>query len=501
MGFPSISGRLLWGAACFSVGIAYPVPTCQAGSCETSGTWASVGGGFKLNPEVRAMVAWTPLGQNPPKLYVGGRFATDQGDNPLNNLAEWDGSEWNAITEMGRDPGVVPIGGGGINSMAIYGGALIVAGEFTLPATMSLPEINLLAAWDGMAWSGFGMDGSSIGVALADSGDLYIAGDVQLPGETGSAWKVARWDGNQWTSLGMPFDFDVVLCLAVFGGELFAGGFDSAASPMDPRSILAKWDGDEWVDVGAGILAESDVQDQVRAMTVFDGSLFVGGVFPPAGGGLLVALVAWNGATWSTLPVDPGVPGNNPGVSHLSVDDEGCDALIISGLIDYVDCATGTPLEEADHIALFEGKRANGDPGCFFAIGEGTSEGGPAIVATIDGQGRRIYVGSALAFNYDGVTVDLFEIGAWDAPCLFGDTIGMDGVSTVDAQSWYLFGDSDRNGLVNFTDILVTFANFSNAYDVCSYRACMSLGDADLDGLVNFSDVLVVLANFSETCP
>lgn len=58
-------------------------------------------------------------------------------------------------------------------------------------------------------------------------------------------------------------------------------------------------------------------------------------------------------------------------------------------------------------------------------------------------------------------------------------------------------GDTNGDGVVNFTDITTVLANFGST----GPADCLSAGDANGDGVVNFTDVTVVLANFGSTCP
>jgi len=65
------------------------------------------------------------------------------------------------------------------------------------------------------------------------------------------------------------------------------------------------------------------------------------------------------------------------------------------------------------------------------------------------------------------------------------------GVLVPDCQ-----GDSNRDGVVDFNDVLATLGAFGAMYPGSS-----GIGDANFDGVVNFFDVLTVLANFLVDCP
>ncbi len=74
-------------------------------------------------------------------------------------------------------------------------------------------------------------------------------------------------------------------------------------------------------------------------------------------------------------------------------------------------------------------------------------------------------------------------------------------LSTPSARSFGVLvpncqGDSNRDGVVNFTDVITSLASFGTLYP-----GSTGVGDANFDGIVNFTDVLIVLGNFGVTCP
>src|SRR5215831_15781333 len=119
-----------------------------------------------------------------PALYAGGSFIA-AGGVEANYVAKWDGAEWS------------PLGGG-------------VAGR---PPAL-LPSVSALAVYD---------DGT--GPALCVGGMFVTAGDV-------GALSIARWDGAQWSALGIGMsgytDRATVIALTVHddgtGASLYAGG-------------------------------------------------------------------------------------------------------------------------------------------------------------------------------------------------------------------------------------------------------------------------------------
>lgn len=89
--------------------------------------------------------------------------------------------------------------------------------------------------------------------------------------------------------------------LAVFHGELYAGGQFSAIGELQTHHI-ARWDGVRWLDVGGGLPSNG----QVHCLYVAGDSLYVGGWFHRVGNTAARNVAVWDGTRWSALGL--GVP-------------------------------------------------------------------------------------------------------------------------------------------------------------------------------------------------
>src|SRR5690606_21347752 len=125
-------------------------------------------------------------------------------------------------------------------------GALIIGGTFT---HVDGVEVNGLARWDGNNWTtvGNGVHGIVTTLALDAAGNLIVGGGFDqvggpLPtGGVGSieARNIARWDGGTWSALGEGVR-GVVASVAVDDiGRIFAGA--------DNTTVTA-WDGRAWTE-------------------------------------------------------------------------------------------------------------------------------------------------------------------------------------------------------------------------------------------------------------
>jgi hypothetical protein len=275
----------------------------------SGGQWQALGGGVArvgctdCAYLVNALARFGDPGQGP--LYAAGAFDV-AGGVAASQIARWTGSEWLA-TGAGVGPGPSSTFPAFVQALAVYGPALYAAGSF---GTAGSAVTNSIARWDGQNWSDVG-GGLQIeptsrvpsinALAVFDDGRglaLYAAGIIDNAGGA-AARNIARWDGASWSAVGGGVGNDVndqVRALAVFddgsGPALYAGG-DFADAGGAPALNIARWNGSRWSALGSG------VDGGVYAMEPFnDGTgpgLFVGGYFTSAGGIGSPNLAKWAG--------------------------------------------------------------------------------------------------------------------------------------------------------------------------------------------------------------
>jgi hypothetical protein len=235
-----------------------------------------------------------------PRLYAGGDF-----DQPVSNLAKWDGSSWS------------PVGGGTdyyVHALAMYddggGPALYVAGSFISLLTGTGGErANRIARWNGSSWSllGSGMNDTVLALVAYDdgSGPALYAGGAFTQADGLQLNHLAKWDGSRWSALGSGVGggtYPAVWTLAVYddghGPALYAGGYFTTAGGASANNI-ARWDGSSWSALGSG------VNYSVVALAVYDDgrgpALYAGGYFTTAGGVAVNRIARWDGSSWSAL--------------------------------------------------------------------------------------------------------------------------------------------------------------------------------------------------------
>lgn len=431
-------------------------------------TWSGVGGG--MNSWVSALAVLDGPSGGVATLCAGGNFTT-AGGTPATCIARWDGTAWSALESglnaavyalapVSDDRGVTVLYAGGlftgagastVNSVAVWEGAewlalgkglnlpvaalaatddrkggdrsLFVGGSFT---SVDRVPARRVARWDGSAWSALGAGMNNLVHALATSAvggeasALYAGGAFTAAGDV-MASRIAKWDGDAWSTLGSGMNSQV-WALAAFdeqsgsGTALYAGGqFTIAGGIMASR--IARWDGASWSALGAGM------NDAVYALATFDDgsgagtALYAGGAFTTAGGVLVNGVAKWDGSSWSPLG-----SGLNGSVYALATFDDGSGdgpALFAGGSFTI---AGGAP---ASRIAKWDGV-------AWSPVGSGVNGDVRALAAVDEGNGPVLYAGGDFTAA-GGVAVE--RIAQWNGTSWVTTSSGMNG--RVDALATF----------------------------------------------------------------
>lgn len=183
---------------------------------------------------------------------------------------------------------------------------------------------------------------SSVNALGSYNGELIAGGLFWLLGDGQPAERLARWDGSMWhpilpgipecdppcTSPGGSQVLTRVDAAAVYNGELYVGGIFTHAGGVSASNI-ARWDGQQFRPVGTiGIhgTASSAEPARVEAMLVHDDKLIVAGNFIWADGVEVRSIASWDGTNWGAFGT--GVGGTNPRIHDVTVYD---GQLIIGG--------------------------------------------------------------------------------------------------------------------------------------------------------------------------
>jgi hypothetical protein len=238
---------------------------------------------------------------------------------------------------------------------------------------------------------------------LGGGAQLFAGGEFQQAGGK-NASRIARWDGNVWSSLGSGVD-DAVRSLSVHddggGAALYVGGQFGSAGGLSANAI-ARWDSSGWSTLGAG-LADPAIVLGITSAPSSGGPprLLVCGDFVQAGSTATGNVAAWDGAGWQALGSSSGVHlwDSVNGVHALaSYEDGGGVALYAGGhLLGAGAAATGTGL------VCWDGSSWTGIP----EMASLTNTAVRALAVFDPGTGPGLYVGRDRG-------VDMWNGNAWD---------------------------------------------------------------------------------------
>ena len=307
---------------------------------------AGPGGGTGTNGTIRALAVFNG------ELIAGGSFS-EAGDAAVDNIARWNGSQWQALATDSPS--------GTVHALAFFQGELIVGGAFQQIGTL---VVNRIARYNGTGWlamtgpNGTGLSQTALALEIFEN-DLYVGGQFWSAGGE-SALNIARWDGSAWHSLEMSGINGVnssIRGMQVFGNHLVLGGDFLEAGDLVANRI-ADWDGSVF-----STLEDADgaaLNNWVWSLLEHDGQLYAGGTFFHAGMVKSARVARWDGQAWSAM-----VDGDGVGpVSRVEAMAIYQGDLIAVGL--FPNLSDATPV---GHIARWDGTQwlplagANGIPG------------------------------------------------------------------------------------------------------------------------------------------
>lgn len=356
-------GEVVYAGGTFSaVNVGNPVPASRIARWH-SGGWSALESGAQ--DSIRTMLI------HDGHVYIAGDFTeieTASGPLEANRIARWDGSSW---TMLGSN------GGNGLNgtvlTLAASGSDIFAGGLFTAANSGNDVAANAVARWDGSQWHAIGNNGGN-GIqgwvfALRTRNNLLYIGGFFFQVNVGSpisANHIVSWNGSDWQILGSAGGNglnNAVGTLALDGNLLYAGGAFTEANAGNPivANRIARWNGSSWQGLGSG--SGNGLNDDVLAIAVSDGSVYVAGAFNQANVGAAVLanhIAHWNGSSWSGLGSDGG--NGLDGVVHTLVIDG--SEVYVGG--DFENANAGSPVAAA-HLARWDGSR-------WTALGSGTND-------------------------------------------------------------------------------------------------------------------------------
>lgn len=212
----------------------------------------------------------------------------------------WSGSRWTAV-----GAGMLyPLGVGTVYSLAVFNNALFAGGDFTV-LTPDNDWYNNVGRLENGSWTTCGNGKGNDGSAMSDyvdflavyGGNLYAGGNFTSAGGDPlypqDAMYIARFDGTQWYPVGGGMN-DKITDMVVYNNQLVVSGYFTTAGGAN-ANYIASWDGTTWSSLGSG------TDGKVTALTVHNGDLYAGGSFSLAGGDSAANVAKWDGHSWSAV--------------------------------------------------------------------------------------------------------------------------------------------------------------------------------------------------------
>lgn len=188
-------------------------------------------------------------------LYVGGNFWADIDGHVEYGILKYEDGVWKSV--YGGTYGAFPF----VYCMEIFQGKLYVGGYFRKQDGNTGNKIMRLGD-DGWEEVGGGIAGiyAYVTEMRVWHDALYVIGNFQAVGNNLPANSIARWDGQQWCSLGGDFGTVGIPRMEIYHDTLYVGG----TFTMDgPRIInFAKWIGGDYV---AGCDGPVGTEEETRA--------------------------------------------------------------------------------------------------------------------------------------------------------------------------------------------------------------------------------------------
>lgn len=408
--------------------------------------------------QINALKVWDD--GNGPALYAAGKFSTINGV-PVGNIAKWDGTAWSAIGDVGN-----PMSAQRINVLEVFddgnGECLYIGGSFA--SVNGDTDMKNLAKWNGTQMlpvvpvgsvvTNFPIDAMTTG-NIGNGHSLFV----------GTSRFVYWTNGGPWTSANANFNNGTTIeALAVFvkGGTpyLYVGGNMSTMAGQ-PAQGIARWNGSAWSWTG-----NFNQFGVVRTLHVHnDGTgpaLYAGGNFTSIPSSSLaanrIARLPQDGtgtANWQALGTGaadiPGCSGCASVWDIATFDDGTGPALYIVGAFTSVNGVT------APHIAKWQGGQwhsvGNGGPG-------GTTPGSLTAYATTitthetcgpltpNNEPALFFGGPFLAVNGES-----------------NDRLGMYQGCPTDPNS--APGDLNHDGVVDVLDLLILLSSWGDCASIC----------------------------------
>jgi hypothetical protein len=224
----------------------------------------------------------------------------------------------------------------------------------------------------------------------SEGDDLYLAGDFYGFDSISDVANIIHYNRatGQWYALNYGTSNEV-RALAVHNGKLYVGGyFQHVGDPEITVNHIAMWDGTSWSDLGGGM------DDAVFSLAFVGDDLYAGGSFTQAGNTTAYFLAKWDGSSWQQVGGGTSYPVISLYATH--------DSLFVGGDFTWVGGQRQSTGIVADGIALWQNDN-------WTTYGDAFS--GPVQAIAVH-QGR-LWIGGPIYYSRD-LTQEINGLASWD---------------------------------------------------------------------------------------
>lgn len=276
-------------------------------------------------------------------LYIGGSFRYINDSIDAKGIVKWDGETFYSLGNFPNsqcnnyncDP---------VHSIIRFKDEIYCT---LINASPNEGEIRGIAKWNGTYWDslGAGIQGGVFNQIIYNE-ELYVMGRFGVAGQD-TVKSISKWDGENWFSCGFPYSnngvFNITIKAAtVFNGNLYVGG--NFWSSDETVKDVAFYDGTNWNPVGNGI---QGFADDVTDLIVFNDEIYVCGDFKVSSGNDGNKIMKLKNDTW--VNVGGSFDSELAQVSQMKIIH---DKLYVFGLFESV--GGGIP---ATNIAIWDGEK------------------------------------------------------------------------------------------------------------------------------------------------
>lgn len=235
------------------------------------------------------------------KLILSSKFINKAGNKVVRGVWSWDGSIWDSL-KGGLNTHDIPFNpnqpNGNILCGINYNGKFLVGGGFL---SVGGVNANALATWDGTKWDSLPKRAfrnldyqGSVETLFKYNNKLFIGGSFDsIQGQP--ALGIATYDGLSFLSAQAPiYSLGGITDMKIFNGDLYVSGVFTYSGQPGNRHII-KYNGTSWSSVGGGVQGSIS---SISSMAVYNNELYVGGYFKKADGNVGEVLMKWDGSNW-----------------------------------------------------------------------------------------------------------------------------------------------------------------------------------------------------------